>query len=151
MRGIPRVGLNGKGPKRKGDAYERELAAYLNEHVFGREAVYRAPLSGGGRQFFGGGGSSDLTGTPFVWVEAKRTERFSPYEAITQAERGIAGKKAQEVPVVVTRRSRIDTGESLVVMRLADWSELYRAFLTLKGVLQEAPAVAGASVLEEVA
>ena len=29
--------------KSKGDAYERELAAYLNEEVFGEEQCQRAP------------------------------------------------------------------------------------------------------------
>lgn len=139
------MGLTPRGAKRKGDEYERELASYLNNHLFGgKDVVFRAPLSGGGRQFTGGGGSSDLVGTPDVWVEAKRTERFQPYEAMAQAERGVAGKRCLDFPVVVTRRSRMATEESLVVMRMADWLELYRAFLESRGT-QTAPADAGPS------
>lgn len=122
-------------PKQKGDGYERELAAYLNEHLFdGREQCARAILSGGGRQFAGGGGS-DLTGVPGFWVEAKRTERFTPYEAMAQAEKGIAGKSSPDLPVVISRRSRMKTGESLVVMRLDDFIPLLRAVLDARGLV----------------
>lgn len=128
------MGLSPKGAKAKGDAYEREIAHYMNDRLFGgREQVYRAPLSGGGRQFVSGGGSADLIGTPEVWVEAKRTEKFQPYAAMEQAETGIRGKRAPEKPVVISRRSRVATGDSLVVMRLDDWLDLYAALLSQVG------------------
>lgn len=123
-------------PKAKGDAYERELAHRLNEAVFdGQEQCYRAPLSGGGRSFAHSvdaatkGGSADLLGTPGLWVEAKRTERFQPYEAMAQAERGRDSRKTGEVCVVVTRRSRMPIEKSLVVLRLEDFERLYRTWL----------------------
>lgn len=119
----------GKAPKRRGDQYELELAHYLNTHVFdGEVVVNRAPLSGGGKSFFDGG-EADLNGTPHIWVEAKRTERFSPYAALEQAERGLAGRSRQLMPVAISRRNRIKTGDSLVVMRLDDWLHFYRAIL----------------------
>jgi hypothetical protein len=124
----------GKSPKAKGSRFEVELAHYLNTHVFdGEVVVHRAPLSGGGKSFFSGG-EADLNGTPHIWVEAKRTERFSPYAAIEQAERGLAGRKRSLLPVVVSRRNRAKTGESLVVMRLDDWLHLYRAILNLENL-----------------
>ena len=129
------MGLSPRGSKNKGDAYERELAHYMNDRLFGgREQIYRAPLSGGGRQFVSGGGSADLIGTPEVWVEAKRTEKFQPYAAMEQAETGIRGKRTKDKPVVISRRSRVATGDSLVVMRLDDWLDLYAALLSQVGI-----------------
>lgn len=126
-----------KSPKNKGDAYERELAKYLNDEIHdGKEVCYRAPLSGGGRTFQGGG-SADLAGTDEIWVEAKRTEKFSPYAAMSQAEKGIAGHGSSELPVVVSRRNQMPTGDSLVVMRLSDWTKLYRQFLKCKGIIRD--------------
>ena len=120
--------------KRKGDGYERELAKWLDNYVFGNKGIiHRAPLSGGGRNNFGGG-EADLNGTPFIWVEAKRTERFSPYAAMEQAERGIEKSRSRDIPVVISRRNRMDTSESLVVMRLGDWLPMYKALLFELGV-----------------
>jgi len=125
--------------KRKGDGYERELAKWLNHWLFGDEPqVQRAPLSGGGSNPFGGG-LPDLNGTPFVWVEAKRTEKFSPYAAMEQAERGIEKSRSPDIPVVISRKNRMDTSESLVVMRLGDWLPLYKTFLWEMGIETEEP------------
>lgn len=119
--------------KRKGDGYERELAKYLDEIIYGGEGrIQRAMLSGGGRNL-GGGGMADLVGTPHVWVEAKRTERFQPYDAMAQAEKGIENSKSKDIPVVMQRRSQMATGDSLCVMRLRDWEVMYRCFLWATG------------------
>ena len=125
--------------KRKGDGYERELAKWLDHYIFGDDGViHRAPLSGGGRNNFGGG-EADLNGVPFVWVEAKRTERFSPYPAMEQAERGIEKSRSRDIPVVINRKNHMDTSESLVVMRLGDWLPMYKSFLWEMGVTTKEP------------
>tara|TARA_R110002153_G_scaffold21445_3_gene71513 strand:+ start:1273 stop:1692 length:420 start_codon:yes stop_codon:yes gene_type:complete len=119
--------------KNKGDGYERELAKYFNEVLYdGADRIFRAPLSGGGRSLHGAG-SADLVGTPLIWVEAKRTERYSPYPAVQQAEAGIEAIKGSDIPVVVNRKNRMQTGESLVTMRLDDWMKLYAAYLKSNG------------------
>ena len=119
--------------KRKGDGYERELAKWLDEQLYGGGGqIQRAMLSGGGRNL-GGGGMADLVGTPHIWVEAKRTEKFKPYEAIEQAETGIDKSNSRDIPVVMQRRNQMKTEDSLVVMRLEDWTVLYRCFLWATG------------------
>ena len=124
----------GKFGKRKGDGYERELAKYLDQKLFGTTGqISRMPLSGGGSHL-GGGGRADLLGTPTVWVEAKRTEKFSPYAAMAQAENGLAASKTKgEVPVVISRKNNMPTADSLVVMKLSDWIELYSEWLNACG------------------
>jgi len=115
--------------KRKGDGYERELAKWLDYMLFGGSGhITRTPLSGGGSSIDGAGGA-DLQGTPTVWVEAKRTERFQPYAAIEQAERGIRNSGSDEMPVVIQRRNNMSTDASLVVMRLQDWGAMYHSWL----------------------
>jgi len=115
--------------KRKGDGYERELAKWLDYMLFGGSGqVTRTPLSGGGAHI-DGAGKADLQGTPTVWVEAKRTERFQPYAAIEQAEKGIRNSGAEEMPVVIQRRNKMSTDASLVVMRLQDWTAMYHSWL----------------------
>tara|TARA_R110000823_G_scaffold103042_5_gene220348 strand:- start:518 stop:991 length:474 start_codon:yes stop_codon:yes gene_type:complete len=119
--------------KRKGDGYERELARWLDKRLFGgNNKVTRAPLSGGG-SYITGGGRADLIGTPDLWVEAKRTEKFQPYQAMQQAETGIHKSDTPEMPVVVQRRNGMKTGESLVVMRLNDFAFIYEAYLSKMG------------------
>jgi Holliday junction resolvase len=122
--------------KAKGDKYERELADYFNKWLYGKEQVYRAPLSGGGKTFTGGG-SADLIGTDRIWVEAKRTEKLQPYAAIAQAEKGIAGHGSDELPVVINRRNNMLTEESLVFMRLKDWIQIYESYLIRKGFIKK--------------
>lgn len=130
---------SGRGSKAKGSDYERQLAAYLNENV-GTNAR-RALLSGGGRNE----GGSDLDGTPLIHVEAKRTETFAPYAAMQQAEDAISKLRVEEkpMPVVMQRRNGMKTGDSLVVMRLDHWMELYRTQLLVKGIHLDTQSKAG--------
>lgn len=115
------MALSPRGGKAKGSAFERELAAWLNERVPGLNAR-RALLSGGGRN----DGGADLDGTPHIHVEAKRTETFAPKAAMRQAEAALAKAKDGRMAVVVNRQNRMTTEESLVVMRLGDWVKLYQ-------------------------
>ena len=123
--------MPGSSPKRKGDGYERELAKYFNEKVFGGDdLVQRMPLSGGGAIKSSGG--SDLKNTPHIYVEAKRTEKFKIHESIKQVEENIETSKSDSFPVVITRRNRETTGNSLCVLRLDDCMELYKILLESK-------------------
>jgi Holliday junction resolvase len=116
--------MPGSSPKRKGDGYERELAKYFNEKVFdGEDKVQRMPLSGGGAVKSSGG--SDLKNTPFIYVEAKRTEKFKIHESMRQVEENIHISKSRGIPIVITRRNRETTGNSLCVLRLDDFLKLY--------------------------
>jgi hypothetical protein len=129
----------GRSPKTKGDGYERELAAYLNANVFGvREQVSRAIMSGSMGGGIGRGiGGSDLTGAPLLYVEAKRTEKLRPQWSLVQAFTNAAHRKTQDLPVVISRKSRETTGESVVVMRLEDFTVLYRYALQKLGFISE--------------
>lgn len=117
--------MSGKAPKRKGDGYERELAKYFNEKVFGGEdRVQRAPLSGGGAVKSSGG--SDLKNTPYIFVEAKRTEKFQIHQSMRQAEDNIEISKSNDMPIVITRRNRTETGDSLCILKLDDFLKMYQ-------------------------
>ena len=123
--------MPGSSPKRKGDGYERELARYFNEKIFkGSDHVQRMPLSGGGSIKSSGG--SDLKNTPFIYVEAKRTEKFKIHESMRQVELNIEISKSNGMPLVVTRRNRETTGNSLCVLRLDDFLKLYELLLKSK-------------------
>jgi Holliday junction resolvase len=120
---------SGRGSKAKGSNYEREIAQYLNDNL-GLDAR-RALLSGGGRN----DGGADLDNTPLIHIEAKRTETFSPYAAIQQAEESIRKSKRADMPVVVQRRNQMQMGKSLVVMRAEDWLKFYGAYMRELGVV----------------
>lgn len=117
---------------RKGNEFENELAAYLSGELDGLK-VSRTPMSGGG---FTDIQMPDVYGTPDVWVEAKRTERLAVYPAMSQAEAGIAERQAPDMPVVISRKNRMATEDSLVVMRLKDWTALYKTHLEQSGHLK---------------
>ena len=123
--------MPGSSPKRKGDGYERELAKYFNEKIFnGEDKVQRMPLSGGGAIKSSGG--SDLKNTPHIYVEAKRTEKFKIHESMRQVCENIETSKSDSMPIVITRRNREATGDSLCVLKLDDFIELYRILIDSK-------------------
>jgi hypothetical protein len=123
-----------KSPKGKGDDYERELAEFFNTallpDVHRRREFRRAMLSGGGVS----DSTFDLTGTELLnqhgfvhfelGIEAKRVEKINVHEAMAQALRhltAMAGRGyeiGRTLPMVVTRRNRQATADSLVVMPL---------------------------------
>ena len=74
--------VSGRGAKAKGDNFEREIAAYLNDRVEGLDA-YRTPLSGmrGGRET----ATPDISNTPLIAIECKRTETISARKWMRQA------------------------------------------------------------------
>lgn len=118
--------------KNKGDKYENDLSKYFNEHIYGYEQSQRAPLSGGGKIGIHAGGA-DLLGTTGLFVEAKRVERLNFRDAMAQAERNIAQTNSPEYAVVITRRNRETLDDSVCMMRLKDYKELYKAWLQING------------------
>ena len=117
--------------KTKGDNYERELAAYINEKT-GIES-FRAPLSGGGNVGMSGG--ADLLGVPELFVEAKRVERLNFHDALRQAERNISKTRSPDAPIVINRKNRMPTGDSLCLLRLDDFFKFYKAYLKQEGFI----------------
>ncbi len=124
--------MMGNPQKAKGDKYENDLAKYFNKHIFGADQCQRAPLSGGGKVGLHAGGA-DILGTPQVFIEAKRVERLNFRDAVRQAERNILATRSEEFPVVITRKNQEKIEDSLVVMRLSDWTEFYIAYLRALG------------------
>ena len=112
--------------QRKGNNYERELAEYWNEKMHsGDKVVTRTPLSGGGIHT----GKGDLEGLRYLSVEAKRTERFTPGPAMEQAAAAAGDTK---IPVVITRRNRVATGDSWVMLKLDDFIPMYQEWCRVK-------------------
>ena len=121
--------MPGKGSKRKGDTFERELAAYINKAV-GLNSQ-RAPLSGGGSVFASGG--ADLIGTPGFFIEAKRVERLNFHDALRQVERNMEATDSDEMGVVINRKNNQNTGDSLCLLRLDDLLNLWGYYLDAHG------------------
>ena len=115
--------VSGRGAKQKGDRYERDLAEYFNQEC--GLSSHRTPLSGGGRKE----ALADLLGTPGIAIEAKRVEKVNINDFMQQAVRNCG----QDLPVVITRRSKQTLENSYVFMRLHEWMALYRAFLSQQG------------------
>ena len=115
-----------RGAKQKGDGYERELAEYFNKMMHGGDKVVtRTPLSGGGIHT----GKGDLEGLRYLSVEAKRTERFTPGPAMEQATAAAGDTK---IPVVITRRNRVKTGDSWVMLKLDDFIPMYADYIACR-------------------
>ena len=121
--------MSGRGMKKKGDNYERELAAYINENT--SLESFRAPLSGGGHVGLSGG--ADILGVPSLFIEAKRVERLNFHDAMRQAEINIEKTKSDDVAIVMNRKNRMKTGDSLCLLRLDDFLVFYNAFLRENG------------------
>jgi len=132
--------------KTKGDNYERELAAYINEKT-GIES-FRAPLSGGGHVGMSGG--ADLLGVPELFVEAKRVERLNFHDALRQAERNIDKTRSPDAPIVINRKNRMPTGDSLCLLRLDDFLKFYKAYLKQQGFIDNPDAQPRGEALSEV-
>lgn len=121
--------------KTKGDNYERELAAYINS-LTGLTTALRAPLSGGGAIGVLSGGA-DLMGVPNLFIEAKRVERLNFHDAMRQAEKNIDKTKSPDIPIVINRKNRMPTGQSLCLLRLDDLLFFYRYYLRCEGYVEE--------------
>lgn len=131
----PKKKSGGRRHKAKGDGFERELAEAMNTRLYPNSPhpiIHRTPLSGA-FSVHKGVGSADLTGTPHLWVEAKRVERLNFHDAMAQAVRGTTACGNVDMPVVINRRNRQTLPESLVTIRFEDFMKLYESFLRERG------------------
>ena len=109
----------GKMSRDKGKRGELELVHRLRE--LGFPDVHRA------QQYCGSASSADVLGLPGIHPECKRTEALRIYDAMAQAIQDSEG--TTDLPAVFHRRSKMPW---LVVMRIEDWVELYRAYVGKK-------------------
>lgn len=121
--------VKGKGSKDKGARFERELADHFSSSLGLK--VSRMCLS---TQFIQnpGVGAPDLIGLPNLAVEAKRTETLKPHVFMAQAVRNASHN---EIPTVITRRSRQTLDDSFVILRLSDFTALYKKTLILDDLI----------------
>jgi len=74
-------------------------------------------------------GGADLIGVPGLFIEAKRVERLNFHEAMRQAEGNIIKTNSPETPIVVNRKNRMKTGDSLCLLRLDEFIKFYKSYL----------------------
>ena len=128
------MALTPRGAKNKGSNFERELATHFNTTVYPHMVVppvHRTPLSGS-FSIHKGVGSADLTGLEDLWIEAKRTERLNVHDALAQAIRGSTAHGSNDMPVVISRRNQQKLEDSLCILRLSDFTTLYKGYLSAK-------------------
>lgn len=113
--------VTGAGCKQKGSAYERDVCAHVAERIPGITPRRMVNCHDGNWR-----GQKDLAAMPYLAPELKRVEALNFREAMRQAERNAP---AGEVPLVITRRNREATGDSLVVLRLDAFLDMYAAWL----------------------
>lgn len=125
-----------KNPKAKGDKYERDLARYFNEYLFGGEPIIsRAPLSGGGSLNYHAGGA-DLLGMQLWFPEAKAVEKLNFRSALAQAERNVEIRGTGETPVVFSKINREPIEDSVVALRLKNFSPLLKIQYQLNRIIE---------------
>lgn len=103
--------------RRKGAAWERELAAYLRANGVDAQR--------------GIGQARSASEVPDVdvdgwWVEAKRHARTNPKAALAQAISDSDAHGEGRVPVAVCRDNGTSIEAATVTMRLSDWVELIK-------------------------
>lgn len=116
-----------RGAKKKGDQFERDLAAYFQERT-GLPTV-RSKIT---TPFMPTPtvGMPDLMNTPLLAVEAKRAERLDYRAALTQSARNAP---ATEHPIVINRRNQEAIDDSVVFIRLSDFMDIYTKALSHLG------------------
>ena len=108
--------------RNKGARWERELAAYLNEHIPGIGAKR------GIVQCRNGSEVPDVVcdGLSALWIECKRGRLPNPRAALKQAQEA-AGRGHWPVAVI-----RDDRAPAFVVMGLDDWADLMSEYMELR-------------------
>ncbi len=117
--------MTGAGSRRKGAAYERELARRWRDDLW-PDARRGLGQARSGAAWRSGGEVPDVDGTPF-WVEAKRRKRHDVRGAMRQAVAAAAEAGDERAPLVVARWDGDPADDALVCMRLADFEGLIRA------------------------
>jgi hypothetical protein len=114
------MALSGRGRRRKGQVYEREVAARITE-------VLGLVVKRGLGQARTSGEVADVE-APGIWVECKNHQRANYYQALQQAVRDEALHRGPyKVPVAVIK----ETGrEQVVCLRFDDFLSMYRVWLT---------------------
>jgi hypothetical protein len=105
----------GAGPKRRGSAFERDVAHYLQEHGF--PDASRA-FGAGRPQDIG-----DIVGIPGVTVEVKNHARLELAEWIDETDRERVNARQPYGVVVVKRRGK-PTGAAYAVLTLEAFARL---------------------------
>ena len=96
----------------KGARFERALASRLRE--YGYDCRH-------GQQYCGANGDADVTGLPYIHIEAKACERMQLYEWMAQAKRDAK----EGMPAVFHKKNNAPI---LVTMEFDDWMTIYREF-----------------------
>lgn len=106
--------------KQKGARFERQLAAKFREYGY-TDSRRTAQYCGNT------GDASDVTGLPYIHIEAKHVERLNIHDAMDQAKRDAAAGGEGRLPVVFHKKNN---HEILVTMRFDDFMAMYRDFET---------------------
>ena len=64
-------------------------------------------------------------------------ERLNFHDALRQAETNIEKTRSESSAVVINRKSRMKTGDSLVLLRLDDFLKYYLAYLQREGLTKK--------------
>ena len=96
----------------KGARFERTLASRLREYGYDCRR---------GQQYCGANGDADVTGLPYIHIEAKACEQMRLYEWMAQAKRDAKSG----LPAVFHKKNN---AAILVTMELEDFMQIYREF-----------------------
>ena len=111
--------------------------------IFDEHTLFGSRELRGGVQFSGDdfgsslSGGADILGVPSLFIEAKRVERLNFHDAMRQAETNIEKTQSDDVAIVMNRKNRMKTGDSLCLLRLDDFLVFYNAFLREKGFAKD--------------
>lgn len=115
--------LSGRGRRRKGQVYERDVAARITE-------VIGLLVKRGLGQARTSGEVADVE-APGIWVECKNHQRANYYQALQQAIRDESLHRGPyKVPVAVIKETNRD---QVVCLRFDDFLSMYSAWLTVSG------------------
>lgn len=107
--------MPGKAARRKGSAWERELAKLF------RERLGIASIRRGLGQARSGGEVADVDGVPRLWIEAKNRKKVNVRAALEQAANAVAACKSDKLPVAILKE---DHRKPVVAMYLEDFMDL---------------------------